>query len=544
MYNLMLVDDESDIREGLQEIIHFEELGFQVVGEAENGIEALQICEALNPDVVITDIRMPLMDGITMCREMKKILPMAHFIILSGYDDFEYAQQAIEISSMRYLLKPITSIEFTKILTNIRKTLDEEFDQRRNLTMLKQHFQTSLPLLRDMMLSSLVSGAMPVDAAQRAAQRYSVDLEAKQYVVALLRIAGNGRHTPQGAIDDPDLLWVAIQNIAHDVLLRRHKVQFFHHNSDEIGILFLLPATDDAEFAGVLTVLEETQKNIEHYLSTKVYVGVSAPCSRLDQLNVYAKQALSALDQSSILADGQVVCVTGLADHNRQEPVADPQTLRALANALKTYNHEECKKLIDDLLDALVQSKPTPRMYRTYMIDVCVTLMRRARDIVTDSEEEPDSFEKTLDALMHCPPVQQARQLLYDYCDALIRAIDISRISSSQKLINQATEILIAHYDQEDMSIETICRQLHISTSYFSVLFKRETGKTFHQYLVHLRMDKAMTMLAVGMEKTAEVAQAVGIPDPSYFSYAFKKHFGMSPSQARRKRGQQDCADS
>lgn len=544
MYNLMLVDDESDIREGLQEIIHFEELGFQVVGEAENGIEALQICEALNPDVVITDIRMPLMDGITMCREMKKILPMAHFIILSGYDDFEYAQQAIEINSMRYLLKPITSIEFTKILTNIRKTLDEEFDQRRNLTMLKQHFQTSLPLLRDMMLSSLVSGAMPVDAALRAAQRYSVELEAAHYVVALLRVAGNGKHAPQGAIDDPDLLWVAIQNIAHDVLLRRHKAHFFHHNNDEIGILFLLPSADDAEFAGVLTVLEETQKNIEHYLSTKVYVGVGAPCGRLDQLSLCAKQALSALDQSSILADGQVVCVTGLADHDRQEPVADPQTLRALANALKTYNHEECKKLIDDLLDALVQSKPTPRMYRTYMIDVCVTLMHRARDIVTESEEEPDSFEKTLDALLHCPPVQQARQLLYDYCDALIRAIDISRVSSSQKLINQATEILIAQYDQEDMSIEAICRQLHISTSYFSVLFKRETGKTFHQYLVHLRMDKAMTLLAIGMEKTAEVAQAVGIPDPSYFSYAFKKHFGISPSQARRKRGQQDCADS
>ena len=478
MYNLMLVDDESDIREGLQEIIHFEELGFQVVGEAENGIEALQICEALNPDVVITDIRMPLMDGITMCREMKKILPMAHFIILSGYDDFEYAQQAIEINSMRYLLKPITSIEFTKILTNIRKTLDEEFDQRRNLTMLKQHFQTSLPLLRDMMpvLTGIRSHACGCGSSRCTALFRRAGSGALR-----CRIAAGSRKTagmPRKARLRTPICYGSPYKILHTMCCCAGiKRIFFHHNNDEIGILFLLPSADDAEFAGVLTVLEETQKNIEHYLSTKVYVGVGAPCGRLDQLNLCAKQALSALDQSSILADGQVVCVTGLADHDRQEPVADPQTLRALANALKTYNHEECKKLIDDLLDALVQSKPTPRMYRTYMIDVCVTLMRRARDIVTESEEEPDSFEKTLDALLHCPPVQQARQLLYDYCDALIRAIDISRVSSSQKLINQATEILIAQYDQEDMNIEAICRQLHISTSYFSVLFKRETGK-------------------------------------------------------------------
>lgn len=530
MYKLMLVDDESDIREGLQEIIRFEDLGFAVVGEAKNGIEALQLVESLSPDVIITDIRMPMMDGLTMCREIKKRLPTARFIILSGYDDFEYARQAIELNSMRYLLKPISSVEFTKILLNVRTTLDEEFNARRDLTSLKQNFQASLPLLREMLLSSLVSGGMGVETALQSARRYSIELEAPRYVLALMRVAGDGK----GAIDDPELLRVAIRNIVQDVLLKTHRAHIFHYN-DALAILFLLPDGTDEAFSGALSALERAQRNIEHYLSAKALVGVGAPCERLSQLGLCARQAFSALDQSSILSSDQVLCATDLDDRGRGEVVPDQQSLRALSNALKTCDAREAGRIIDHLVDDLAGARPTPRIYRTYMMDVCVTIMHMARDLAT-VEDEPYDFEKTLDALMKCPPPARAKALLADYCASIIAEIGESRVSSSQRLVNQAIEILLSDFGRADMSIETVCQRLHISTSYFSVLFKKETKKTFHQYLTDLRMDRAMTMLAVELVRTAEVAEAVGIPDPSYFSYAFKKHFGLSPSQARKRR--------
>ncbi|MEG2315296.1 MAG: response regulator, partial [Clostridia bacterium] len=127
MYKLLLVDDESDIREGLQEVIDFQSLGFVVVGEAANGLEAVQECERLQPDLVITDIRMPLVDGLSMCRQVQKLLPAIRFIILSGYDDFEYARQAISIHCLGYLLKPISSAEFRDMLADTKKRLDDEF---------------------------------------------------------------------------------------------------------------------------------------------------------------------------------------------------------------------------------------------------------------------------------------------------------------------------------------------------------------------------------------------------------------------------------
>jgi two-component system response regulator YesN len=165
MYRLLLVDDESDIREGLQEVVDFASYGFEVVGESTNGLEAVQACERLEPDLVVTDIRMPLMDGLTMCRRVQKMLPTTRFIILSGYDDFEYARQAVSLNCLGYLLKPISSVEFREMLEKARARLDEEFSQRRDLSRLREHFRTSLPYLREMLLSSLLSGAIGVKEA-------------------------------------------------------------------------------------------------------------------------------------------------------------------------------------------------------------------------------------------------------------------------------------------------------------------------------------------------------------------------------------------
>lgn len=536
MYHLMLVDDEPDIREGLQEVVDFKKYGFEIVGEAENGIDALQLCETLRPDVVITDIRMPLMDGITMCREMRKILPMVQFVILSGYDDFEFAQQAIELSSIRYLLKPITSQEFSKILMSLRKRLDEEFDRRRNLTTLKQHFLTSLPLLREMLFTSLANGSITQDAARKLAEQCSVSLDARQYVLALFRVLQTGQ-SGQGAIDDPQLQWIAVQDIAKEVISQKYTAHFFYNGYAEHAVLFMLPSTDDRQFADVLCVLEEVQKNVEHYLSVKVLIGVSAPCYQIGELSFCAKQAVSALDQSSILAKDQVLCVTDLEMRRRNVLVADQQSLLTLSNGLKTHDFNVCIRAADDLIHALNAAEPSPRTYRAYMTDVCSSILRSVQELAGDIDEDPHDFEQTLAALMHCPPAPRARELLLDYCKLLMRSIDNYRITNSQKMVQQAREIALAHYGDEDMGAETVCQKLHISASYFGALFKRETGTTFHHYLIQLRMEKAMAMLAAGTARTAEVAEAVGIPDPSYFSYAFKKYFGVSPSEARRKRG-------
>ncbi|MDD3334751.1 MAG: response regulator, partial [Eubacteriales bacterium] len=191
MYKLILVDDEAEIRQGLKEIIPFESLGFTVAGEAGDGMEALRLCESVEPDLMITDIRMPLMDGLTLCRKAKAILPMLQCIILSGYDDFDFAKQAIELKTMSYLLKPISSSEFKEMLVKARETLDEEFKKRKNLDQLRVHFQESLPVLREALLVSLLTGNVQPQEALVKAAKYQMTLSSKHSVVALFRTGEN-----------------------------------------------------------------------------------------------------------------------------------------------------------------------------------------------------------------------------------------------------------------------------------------------------------------------------------------------------------------
>ena len=217
MYRLMLVDDEPEIRDGLLEIINWEQEGFEVVGTAENGLEALQVAESVTPDLVVTDIRMPFLDGLEMARRMRQSLPTVQFVVLSGYDDFDYARQAIQIQIKDYVLKPISSGEFTEVLRRVKKHMDEDFAQRSDVRSLRAHFRQSLPILRELLLTSLLSGGVSAKEALASAEQYGLALGSPRYAVALLSPVSAG----PGAQDlgsHPELMRFAVMNIVTEIV--------------------------------------------------------------------------------------------------------------------------------------------------------------------------------------------------------------------------------------------------------------------------------------------------------------------------------------
>ena len=175
----------------------------------------------------------------------------------------------------------------------------------------------------------------------------------------------------------------------------------------------------------------------------------------------------------------------------------------------------------------------TLKAYRAYLMEIMVALFHIIRDMDVDERD----YESVLREVMRCPVPQQALTLLTDIYLKVSDDIASRRTDTGTRIAADAQAFLRENYGMENLNMEMLCAQLHISSSYFSMVFKKETGKTFHQYLTDLRMDKAMTLLAQGDVRTSEVARSVGIPDPSYFSYVFKKHHGISPSQVRRLQG-------
>jgi two-component system, response regulator YesN len=529
----MLVDDEKEITRALLEVMPFEELGFTVVGQADNGLEGVQLCEKLNPELVVTDIRMPLMDGLTMCREIHKSLPTAHFIILSGYDDFEYARQAIHFKSMDYLLKPISSTEFADALRFAKKKLDEEFALQRDITNLQAYFTASLPLLREMLLSTLLSGSMNIAAVLRDAQRYGLTLSAPQYALAVMRPIAVKQPLPAD-LDDPELVKQAMINITRDTLADSFPTEVFHFDG-MIAALFFLPDVAESTFNRVQAALDVVRKIAAHFLDVSPVIGLGAPCFRLEDLHVCAQQAVTALDYSMLQGGGDTLCVTDLEPGSRTELVASETLLRMLTNAIKMGDRPGTQRSLCELMKVLV--KPTPHNYRVYMLEIFLNILRTARDMNADVDVLGDN-SSTLEYLMREPAVDKAEAILSDLANRLLESIQSNRASTTANLARQALDYIVQHFNEPEISVEHICRELHVSPSYFSALYKQEIKETFHQTLTRLRMDRAMMLLTSTDQKTLEVATSVGIPDPSYFSYAFKRYFGFTPSQARGGKGE------
>ena len=188
MYRIFLVDDEEEVRKGIIRKIQWEHLGFTVVGDAENGEEALEKIEQLEPNVVMTDIRMPYMDGLTLSERIRQKYPSIKILIFSGYDDFEYAHQAIKLNVTEYILKPVNMEELTEILTRVHHNLDEEIEQRRNVDLLRESYKESLPLLREMFLNEMVRARIPESLIQKRLEEYQVDiLGARKWLTARRR---------------------------------------------------------------------------------------------------------------------------------------------------------------------------------------------------------------------------------------------------------------------------------------------------------------------------------------------------------------------
>lgn len=532
MYRLMLVDDESDVRDGLKEIIDWQAHGFEVVAEAEHGLEALQIAETVVPDLVVTDIRMPYMDGLEMARRMRLALPAVQFIVLSGFDDFPYAQRAIQLQVLDYVLKPIASDEFSAVLSQVKRKMDRQVAERNDVESLRSHVTRSLPLLRDKLLVSLLCEAMSEQECLERAQRYGMALDSPRYAVALFSADAHGQSHPlQG---DDELLRFAMLNIAEEAHPSAPSQRFIFFCENRLALLLLLEPEEEAPFTAVSEQLEQLRGVMQHYLGVQMTIGLSLPCGALTGLRSAYQQALAALDHRITLGEGRVICLGDVEPGSQEATTPDSVMLRELSSALKTGRKAQFSPLLEQLLAPIQQKGMSFTDYELYVMEILLVIIRTARALQVTIEHVMPGQHDPLQHLLHPQSYEELRVSLTALCHNIARSIEAGRIASTQQIVTDAVHYLEAHFNQSDITVERLCRMLHISPAYFSTLFKRETNETFHQYLMRLRMEQAMALLRTTDLKSTEIAERIGIHEPSYFSYSFKRYFGLSPTQVRK----------
>lgn len=207
MYKLILVDDEEDVREGVSQEIDWHEYGFEVLAKAENGKEAFDLVERLRPDVVVTDIKMPFMDGLQLAEAIRRQFPATRIIILTGFDEFEYAQKAVKLHIDEYVLKPFSAVELIDVLIKVKNRMDEEAAHRENNQLLRESYRKSLPVLREVFLSSLLTRQLPREDTLAKAAEYGVQLHGSEFLISVMCL-------DQKKKDEQQILLFAVKNIA------------------------------------------------------------------------------------------------------------------------------------------------------------------------------------------------------------------------------------------------------------------------------------------------------------------------------------------
>lgn len=531
-YRIFLVDDEEEVRKAIIKKIAWEDLGFQVIGDAENGEEALEKIELLEPDAVITDIRMPYMDGLTLTERIRQKYPSMKVLIFSGFDDFEYAQQAIKLNVTEYILKPVNVEELSEILSRVKTNLDEEIKQRRDVKLLRESYQNSLPIIREVFLNDMVQGNASAAVINERLAEYQIDLwGAEKWIAAVIDIE-EPLNAP-GLLSlhrEKELIPISVKQLAHDYLARYCRHTVFNTHS---GIAVIAAIDVNNTQTNLIDLFGDVCKESKRILEVNISIGVGRSCTALDKIGKSYREAVDALGYKAIVESGKTIYINDVEPVSRGKLQFDGNDEAALTAAIKFGPEDKILQVVDVIAKKIGAAKVHLRQHQVYMLSVINSLTRLIQQYDLELSVmfafKQDYFE-LLDQLQRPEDFQV---WLNGTAKRMHAVMSQERDNTTRQVVLEAQKYIEEHYPNPDLSVEMICRHLHMSPAYFSTIFKKETGQAYIAYLTEVRLQKAVQLLKETDDKTYVIASKVGYQEQNYFSYVFKKKFGVSPTKFR-----------
>jgi len=520
MVKVFLVEDEAIIRHGIRDNIDWASHGFEFAGEAGDGEYAYPLILKAQPDILVTDIKMPFMDGLELCRILTDRLPAARFVVFSGFDAFEYAKQAIQMNVVEYILKPINADELSAVLRRLKDQLDRERAERRNVELLRSRYMENLPILRELFYANLLDGHIEPGTERERAARLDIDLQGEEWAVGLAYIGSDRRDA---------LSTLSIQNLLEETLTAdRCKLSLYN---DWVAVIVSL--TESFTIYDLIRVLDRVCTLAASYLGLTLTVGVGAPCKELSGMARSAAEARTALEYRSMVGRGQVIYIGDLEPDGGQVLTFEEADERTLTAAVRLGSEQEVRDAAAALAGKIREANPSAGQYNLFLMELVTHLMKMTRRSGVGVEEVFGTGFSLPIQDSALPSLEE----LEDWCaERYLRLRTLIRrrqTDSAGQTVEAAKEYIRQHYAESDLSVEKLCAYLHLSSTYFSTLFKRETGTSFTAYVTTVRMEAAAEAIRGTEEKTYLIAQRCGYEDPNYFSYVFKRHFGVTPTKYR-----------
>lgn len=535
-YTIIIVDDEREIIEGIIKKIDFQKFGFAVIAAAENGEDALELALKLQPDVVMTDIVMPYMDGLELGERLQKTLPSTKLIVFSGYDELEYAHKAIKIDVEEYVLKPVNAEEIEVILSRLKHQLDEQYESQRNIELLKKRYEESLPILREQFLAGLLEGKLTEADFQEQVSLSKVDPQAKGYVIVLYEIEKENQSEFSQLIfkeKNSLMMTIAIEQLVEKYLDNYLSCSVFLYGS-YIAVIVNVVNDDHETMEELVHHIKEVCVLTKRTYDLVLSAGVSTIAYNRWNIRYARKEAMAALDYQLVLGSGKPICFNDVEPDTSIQLRFHGRDEDTLTAAIRMGEEQQILAAVEEIFQRLMNKVVPIDQYRIYAMELVVSLMRMIQAYHIERSTVFPADMDLYDPLKQIDSMEHFRRWLLEISRRLSLQIRKERLTSSALTVSKVEDYIHQHYASSELSVETISDLLHISPSYLSTIFKKEKQESLISYLTNLRMNKAIELLRNSDEKSYRIAEKVGYVDANYFSYVFKKKFGVSPTRYRK----------
>lgn len=535
---VFLVEDEMVIRRGIKNSIDWEKEGYIFCGEASDGELAYPMIIKEKPDILITDIRMPFMDGLELCKLVKKELPNIKILILSGYDEFDYAKEAIRLGVTEYLLKPISSGKLLEALNGVSESIRREKEDKDLVRKYMEEMRENTEHEKQKFFEQMIAGNLSMADALETGKKYEMNLSAGMYNLLLFRFTLGKENRKSG-----ELLGEA--EYAIEKLTERLEYVFEFQRGVE-GWAFLLMADNEEQMSERVKELSKDLEEIMKNYSTIAYFGgIGQPVARLRELEESFREAERALAARFTMELNRIISVEDIRMAQNVDTLDDieitsfgeiEKTRTMLEKFLNNGAEDEIDEFVDVYINELPEENLKSVLMRQYIImDAYIVMMSFCEKIEGIEGEMQAQSEELKNSMKTIQTLEEIKNYIRMLLKKIIGVRDTISGRRYSDIIEIAKDQIRKTYMSDEISLNTIAAEVGMSPSCFSSIFSKEMGKTFVEYLTEIRMDRAKELLMCSSMKTSEIGYEVGYKDPHYFSYIFKKTQNCTPKEFRAR---------
>ena len=550
---VFLVEDEYIVREGIKNNIDWEKNGYDFCGEASDGELAFPMISEKRPDIVITDIRMPFMDGIELSRMIKEEYPEIKIIILSGHEEFEYAKAAIQIGVEEYLLKPINGDELLQVVNRVAQKIKEENESRETLQ--EGEGDENFEYAKRQLLSSLIDDNASLSDAMEQGKKIHLNLMAQCYNIMMLKLQRKNKE--QGFSQRILELYKTME----DTLKEQDGQSIMFDRAPEGKVILFMGSGEEEIRRNMDVFAGQFREILPEYEDVTYFGSVGVPVMRLRELGESYEAASHGFSYRFLTEPNQIVDNHTVFDQTRNEKKfscsigsVDIQNLdkQKIESFLKGGEMDEIHFFVEEYMKNTGDAGKNSMIFRQYICFeyiysvtgsvICIMFFAASHFLtqITDGREQlGEPFESPEQMQKIVSDLEATVVYIKELFTKVMQVRDAQTTEHNSDVVENAKKYISENYHDEELTLNTVAHEVNVSPNHLSAMFSQKTGQTFVKYLTDVRMHRAKELLKCTSKRSNEICEEVGYRDPHYFSHLFKKNVGCSPIQYRERGGKE-----